>query len=145
MARADGDAAIDDHRGAGHEAGGIAGEESHGIGDIIGHSRPRDRLRRARHLQDHRLGLIDQLGRHFHAGGEDVGVDGGVFRVTDGLIDKYGKERVIDSPLAEAGIVGCCTGLAINGIKPVAEIQFSGFSYQAFHQQFKLPDLPFRF
>ncbi len=64
--------------------------------------------------------------------GEDVGVDGGVFRVTDGLIAKYGEARVVDSPLAEAGIVGCSTGLAINGMKPIAEIQFSGFSYQAF-------------
>jgi pyruvate dehydrogenase E1 component beta subunit len=64
--------------------------------------------------------------------GEDVGIDGGVFRVTDGLIQKYGEARVVDSPLAEAGIVGCSTGLAINGMKPIAEIQFSGFSYQAF-------------
>lgn len=65
--------------------------------------------------------------------GEDVGVDGGVFRVTDGLSAKYGKDRVIDTPLAEAGIVGCSIGMAINGLKPVCEIQFSGFSYQAFH------------
>lgn len=65
--------------------------------------------------------------------GEDVGVDGGVFRVTDGLIKKFGPDRVIDTPLAEAGIVGTSIGLAINGMKPVAEIQFSGFSYQAFH------------
>lgn len=64
--------------------------------------------------------------------GEDVGVDGGVFRVTDGLIKKY-PDRVIDTPLAEAGIVGTSAGMAINGLKPVAEIQFSGFSYQAFH------------
>lgn len=65
--------------------------------------------------------------------GEDVGVDGGVFRVTDGLQEKYGKERVVDTPLAEAGIVGCAIGLAINDMKPIPEIQFSGFSYQAFH------------
>lgn len=65
--------------------------------------------------------------------GEDVGVDGGVFRVTDGLIDKYGENRVIDTPLAEAGIVGAAIGMAINGLKPVPEIQFSGFMYQAFH------------
>jgi pyruvate dehydrogenase E1 component beta subunit len=65
--------------------------------------------------------------------GEDVGVDGGVFRVTDGLQVKYGKERVIDTPLAEAGIVGTSIGMAINGLKPVCEMQFSGFSYQAFH------------
>lgn len=65
--------------------------------------------------------------------GEDVGVDGGVFRVTDGLITEFGEDRVVDTPLAEAGIVGSSIGLAINGMKPVAEIQFSGFSYQAFH------------
>lgn len=65
--------------------------------------------------------------------GEDVGVDGGVFRVTDGLINLYGKGRVIDTPLAEAGIVGGSIGMAINGLKPICEIQFSGFSYQAFY------------
>jgi len=66
--------------------------------------------------------------------GEDVGVDGGVFRVTEGLLDKYGEQRVIDTPLAEAGIVGQSVGMAIYGLKPVAEIQFSGFTYLAFHQ-----------
>lgn len=65
--------------------------------------------------------------------GEDVGVDGGVFRVTDGLVQEYGESRVVDTPLAEAGIVGCSIGLAVNGMKPIPEIQFSGFSYQAFH------------
>ena len=66
--------------------------------------------------------------------GEDVGVDGGVFRVTDELIKKFGEERVLDTPLAEAGIVGMSVGMAVYGLKPVCEIQFSGFSYQAFHQ-----------
>ncbi len=66
--------------------------------------------------------------------GEDVGRDGGVFRVTDKLIDSYGKERVMDTPLAEAGIVGMSIGMALYGLRPVCEIQFSGFSYQAFHQ-----------
>jgi len=66
--------------------------------------------------------------------GEDVGVDGGVFRVTDGLQKKFGKDRVIDTPLAEAGIIGTSIGLALNGMKPIAEIQFVGFSNEAFHQ-----------
>jgi pyruvate dehydrogenase E1 component beta subunit len=66
--------------------------------------------------------------------GEDVGVDGGVFRVTDGLIDKFGDQRVIDTPLAESGIVGMSIGMAVYGLRPVCEIQFSGFSYQNFHQ-----------
>jgi len=65
--------------------------------------------------------------------GEDVGVDGGVFRVTEGLQAEFGAERVVDTPLAEAGIIGTATGLAINGMKPIPEMQFSGFSYQAFH------------
>ncbi|MHC5111643.1 MAG: alpha-ketoacid dehydrogenase subunit beta [Planctomycetota bacterium] len=66
--------------------------------------------------------------------GEDVGVNGGVFRVTKGLIEKYGERRVLDTPLAEAGIIGTAVGMAVAGLKVVAEIQFSGFTYQAFHQ-----------
>ncbi len=66
--------------------------------------------------------------------GEDVGVDGGVFRVTDALIDQFGEDRVLDTPLAETAIVGMAIGMAVYGLKPVCEIQFSGFSYQNFHQ-----------
>ncbi|NPV50772.1 MAG: alpha-ketoacid dehydrogenase subunit beta [Candidatus Methanofastidiosum sp.] len=66
--------------------------------------------------------------------GEDVGKDGGVFRVTDGLIQKFGEERVIDSPLAESGIVGFAIGLALYGFKPIAEIQFMGFLWPCLDQ-----------
>lgn len=66
--------------------------------------------------------------------GQDVGLDGGVFRVTDGLIQEFGEERVVDTPLAESGIVGMSIGMALYGLKPVCEIQFSGFMYQNFHQ-----------
>ncbi|MDY6771071.1 MAG: alpha-ketoacid dehydrogenase subunit beta [Candidatus Nanohaloarchaea archaeon] len=66
--------------------------------------------------------------------GEDVGVDGGVFRATQGLLEEYGEERVMDTPLDEAGIIGAAVGMAAGGMKPVAEIQFSGFIVQAFHQ-----------
>ncbi len=65
--------------------------------------------------------------------GEDVGVDGGVFRVTDGLYAKFGRERVIDTPLSEAGIVGVALGMASLGMRPVVEIQFQGFDYNAYH------------
>lgn len=66
--------------------------------------------------------------------GEDVGRDGGVFRVSDGLVDKFGESRVIDTPLAESAIVGMGIGMAIYGLRPICEIQFSGFAYQNFHQ-----------
>lgn len=66
--------------------------------------------------------------------GEDVGKDGGVFRVTEGLFDKFGPQRVIDTPLSESGIVGTAIGLAAYGLRPVAEIQFDGFVYPAFDQ-----------
>lgn len=66
--------------------------------------------------------------------GEDVGKEGGVFRVTEGLQEKHGKERVFDSPLAESAIVGTALGMAVTGLRPVVEMQFSGFAYPAFNQ-----------
>jgi 2-oxoisovalerate dehydrogenase E1 component beta subunit len=66
--------------------------------------------------------------------GEDIGKLGGVFRVTDGLQKDFGTDRVIDSPLAESGIIGTAVGLAIRGYRPVCEIQFDGFVYPAFDQ-----------
>lgn len=68
--------------------------------------------------------------------GEDVARDGGVFRVTQGLLDIFGPERVIDTPLSELGIIGTAIGLAAYGLKPVAEIQFMGFSYAGIEQLF---------
>jgi len=66
--------------------------------------------------------------------GEDVGKEGGVFRVTDGLQSKFGPQRAVDTPLAESGIVGVALGLAVNGFKPVAELQFMGFLPPALDQ-----------
>ncbi|HEY5974097.1 MAG TPA: alpha-ketoacid dehydrogenase subunit beta [Geobacteraceae bacterium] len=68
--------------------------------------------------------------------GEDVGRDGGVFRVTEGLLERFGPERVLDTPLAESAIVGAAIGMAAYGLRPVAEIQFMGFIYAAFDQLF---------
>lgn len=66
--------------------------------------------------------------------GEDIGREGGVFRVTEGLQERFGRERVIDTPIAESGIVGMAIGMAIAGLRPVAEIQFMGFLYPALDQ-----------
>jgi len=68
--------------------------------------------------------------------GEDIGKDGGVFRIAEGLYEKFGPERVMDTPLAESGIVGAAIGMAAYGLKPVAEIQFMGFIYPAIDQIF---------
>lgn len=90
------------------------------------------------------LSLIDAVNRAMHCAmaadesvlvlGEDVAVDGGVFRATDGLLAAFGKRRVLDTPLAEAGIAGVSIGLAAQGFRPVAEIQFSGFLYTCLDQ-----------
>ncbi|EMA63278.1 alpha-ketoacid dehydrogenase subunit beta [Halorubrum kocurii] len=66
--------------------------------------------------------------------GQDVGKNGGVFRATEGLFDEFGGDRVVDTPLAESGIVGAAVGMAAMGLRPVPEIQFSGFMYPGFDQ-----------
>ena len=66
--------------------------------------------------------------------GEDIAKDGGVFRVTDGLLDKFGDKRVLDTPLAESSIIGTSIGMAISGLRPVPEIQFAGFMLLGFSQ-----------
>ncbi|MBP2264741.1 pyruvate dehydrogenase E1 component beta subunit [Pseudarthrobacter sp. PvP004] len=66
--------------------------------------------------------------------GEDVGMLGGVFRITDGLMAEFGEQRCFDTPLAESGIVGMAVGMAINGMRPVVEMQFDAFAYPAFEQ-----------
>jgi pyruvate dehydrogenase E1 component beta subunit len=66
--------------------------------------------------------------------GEDIGRTGGVFRITDGLRDKHGADRVYDTPVAESGIVGAAFGMAVAGMRPVAEMQFMGFAYPAYDQ-----------
>ncbi len=83
-----------------------------------------------------RDGLRDELARDEDVivMGEDVGKNGGVFRATEGLWEEFGEDRVIDTPLAESGIVGTAIGMAAYGLRPVAEIQFMGFIYPAFDQ-----------
>ncbi|WP_336342607.1 alpha-ketoacid dehydrogenase subunit beta [Halalkalicoccus ordinarius] len=87
-------------------------------------------------VQAVRDGLRDEMARDDDVivMGEDVGKNGGVFRATEGLYDEFGDERVIDTPLAESGIVGTAIGMAAYGLRPVPEIQFSGFMYPAFDQ-----------
>ncbi|MBI2647543.1 alpha-ketoacid dehydrogenase subunit beta, partial [Candidatus Woesearchaeota archaeon] len=82
------------------------------------------------------MGLKQELSRDKNVVilGEDVGVNGGVFRATEGLQKEFGANRVIDTPLAELGIVGVAIGMAVNGLRPIAEIQFSGFMYATFDQ-----------
>ena len=87
-------------------------------------------------LEAIRTALFEEMARDARVMvlGMDVGRLGGVFRVTRGLQERYGADRVVDTPLAEASIIGASLGLAIGGMVPVAEIQFLGFTHQAFHQ-----------
>src|SRR5690625_1634584 len=70
--------------------------------------------------------------------GEDIGPLGGVFRVTDGLHAEFGAQRVVDTPLAESGIIGTAIGLAMRGYRPVCEIQFDGFVFPGYDQITKI-------
>ena len=83
-------------------------------------------------------GLHDEMARDESVVvlGEDVGRSGGVFRATEGLYDAFGPDRVVDTPLSETGIAGAAIGLAASGLRPVAEIQFMGFTYAALEQLF---------
>ena len=83
-----------------------------------------------------RQGMDEELGRddRVFITGEDVGQRGGVFRATQGLFDKYGPDRVIDSPLSELSIVGVGIGAALYGLRPICEIQFADFIHPAFNQ-----------
>ncbi|MFB6354811.1 MAG: alpha-ketoacid dehydrogenase subunit beta [Halobacteriales archaeon] len=87
-------------------------------------------------VQAVRDGLRDEMARDDDVlvMGEDVGRNGGVFRATEGLYEEFGEDRVIDTPLAESGIVGTAIGMAAYGLRPIAEIQFMGFIYPAFDQ-----------
>ncbi|MCB0156347.1 MAG: alpha-ketoacid dehydrogenase subunit beta, partial [Anaerolineae bacterium] len=80
------------------------------------------------------LGLALARDRRVFIYGQDVGQNGGVFRVTDGLQAEFGADRVMDAPLAESGIIGTAIGMAIYGLRPVVEMQFAGFSLVAFNQ-----------
>src|SRR5436305_8439186 len=82
------------------------------------------------------LGIAQELERDKRVVvfGEDIGPNGGVFRVTEGLQKKYGERRVFDTPLAESGIIGTAVGMAVYGLRPVAEIQFAGFLYLSMSQ-----------
>jgi pyruvate dehydrogenase E1 component beta subunit len=82
------------------------------------------------------LGLAQELERDKRVVvfGEDIGPNGGVFRVTEGLQKKYGEQRVFDTPLAESGIIGTAVGMAVYGLRPIAEIQFAGFLYVSMNQ-----------
>lgn len=84
------------------------------------------------------LALKEEMGRDDRVVilGEDVGKDGGVFRTSEGLLDLYGPDRVLDAPLAESGIAGAAIGMAVYGLRPVAEIQFMGFIYPSLDQIF---------
>ncbi|MFH0972144.1 MAG: alpha-ketoacid dehydrogenase subunit beta [Candidatus Micrarchaeota archaeon] len=102
----------------------------------VGETSPRGVTEKLNLIQAINLGLSQELERDQNVivMGEDVGVDGGVFRATDGLFAKFGPNRVIDTPLAESAIAGTAVGMAAYGLRPVIEMQFDGFALLALHQ-----------
>ena len=88
------------------------------------------------YLEAIRQALFDEMARDERVVllGEDIGQNGGVFRATDGALDRFGPQRVFDTPISESTIVGASVGLSVAGLVPVAEIQFGGFTMQAYHQ-----------
>ncbi|HHC08941.1 MAG TPA: pyruvate dehydrogenase (acetyl-transferring) E1 component subunit alpha, partial [Actinobacteria bacterium] len=120
-------------RGAGEEPTVFSAEELWEVGDEPAPSGPTERWTMADAIN---AALHDEMAAddRIVVLGEDVGVAGGVFRITAGLYERFGPERVIDTPLDEAGIVGTAVGMAVAGGRPIAEIQFDGFVYPAFDQ-----------
>lgn len=80
--------------------------------------------------------IVDEMARDERVVllGEDVGLNGGVFRATDGVLDRFGSQRVFDTPICESAIIGATVGLSVAGLVPLAEIQFGGFAMEAYHQ-----------
>ncbi len=111
-------------------AKGAKGQTLHAVAEMAA-----ERQTIAQAVRDAMLGEMERDERVIVLG-EDVGVDGGVFRATDGLIERFGDQRVIDTPLAESSIIGMSVGLAATGFRPIAEIQFMGFVYPAINQLF---------
>lgn len=109
---------------------GAEGQALHAVPEVAA-----ERQTIAQAVRDAMLGEMERDERVIVLG-EDVGVDGGVFRATDGLIERFGADRVIDTPLAESSIIGMSVGLAATGFRPIAEIQFMGFVYPAINQLF---------
>jgi len=114
-------------------------DSSHRSTDADGVADDGDRETESRNIVEAvRSGLHDEMARDEDVLllGEDIGKTGGVFRATEGLYEEFGEERVVDTPLAEVGIVGSAIGLAASGLRPVAEIQFMGFMYDTVGQLF---------
>jgi len=109
---------------------GAEGQALHAVPEVA-----TERQTIAQAVRDAMLGEMERDERVIVLG-EDVGVDGGVFRATDGLIERFGADRVIDTPLAESSIIGMSVGLSATGFRPIAEIQFMGFVYPAINQLF---------